>query len=282
MLNRHSKLVTSLLKVHLSLIRAVTRCLGFDLVRWPPATWSPATESAPALASPAPHGPAEQLQVDPDGQLLRRVAKFTMTSVARQRALIDAVRYVASRELPGSIVECGVWRGGSSMLAALVLQQCRDLDRDLYLFDTFTGMTPPSEYDVAMDGISAQQHLINDRGKQLVWCIAELEDVRHNMYATGYPAERIHFIQGPVEQTVSESFPAGSIALLRLDTDWYESTRHELEHLFPRLVRGGVLIIDDYGHWQGARKAVDEYLLAHGHHFLMHRLDYTGRMLIKA
>ena len=83
------------------------------------------------------------------------------------------------------------------------------------------------------------------------------------LHGTGYPPERIHFVRGPVEETLPAGAP-DEIALLRLDTDWYESTRHELEHLYPRLAAGGVLLVDDYGHWEGARKAVDEYFADHG------------------
>lgn len=225
--------------------------------------------------------PQADMATDADEGILNQVADYTMTSLARQQAMIDAVRYICARRLTGSIVECGVWRGGSSMLAALVLAEQQDLNRDLYLFDTFTGMTEPTEHDIAHDGISAQQHLSQDTEKNTAWCVAGLEDVRHNMTSTGYPADRIHYVQGAVEQTVGEAFPPGPIALLRLDTDWYASTRHEMEHLFPRLVSGGVLIIDDYGHWQGARKAVDEYFQQQDYHYLLHRLDYTGRMLVK-
>ena len=195
--------------------------------------------------------------------------------------MIDAIRYICHRRLKGSVVECGVWRGGSSMIAALTLMQEQELSRDIFLFDTFEGMTPPSDFDIAIDGKSAKEHLALDSDKVGVWCVAGLDDVRENMMATGYPPDQIHLIKGAVEETVTESFPPGEIALLRLDTDWYESTRHELAYLFPRLVDGGILIIDDYGHWQGARKAVDEYLIENGFQFFMHRLDYTGRLLVK-
>jgi len=263
-------------------MRAALRSTGFDVIRFradrPPVPSVARLDSQPRELGDSP----QQESGDPDAWILNQVADYTMTSQARQRAMIDAVRYVSARGLQGSIVECGVWRGGSSMLAALVLAQAGDLDRDLYLFDTFTGMTPPTDDDIAVDGVSAKEHLINDVEKKIVWCIAGLEDVKRNMASTGYPSDRIHYVQGPVEQTVGEAVPPGPIALLRLDTDWYASTRHEMEHLFPRLLPGGVLIIDDYGHWQGARKAVDEYFHHHGLHLLMHRLDYTGRMLIKA
>lgn len=91
----------------------------------------------------------------------------------------------------------------------------------------------------------------------------------------------LEFVIGPVEETLITKVPE-RIALLRLDTDWYESTRAELEYLYPRLVVGGVLIVDDYGHWKGARKAVDEYFAALGNDApLLNRLDYTGRMAVR-
>jgi O-methyltransferase len=112
-----------------------------------------------------------------------------------------------------------------------------------------------------------------------LWCIASLDDVRANLLSTGYPANQIHFVPGKVEQTIPKTLPE-RLALLRLDTDWYESTKHELEHLYPRLSNDGVLIIDDYGHWRGAREAVDEFFLR-SRHPLLHRLDYTGRLMLK-
>jgi hypothetical protein len=100
------------------------------------------------------------------------------------------------------------------------------------------------------------------------------------MGSTAYPGSHIHYVKGRVEDTIPKHAPQ-AIALLRLDTDWYESTRHELEHLFPRLVRGGVLILDDYGHWKGAKEAVDEYFAKLGRSPLLQRLDYSGRLAIK-
>ena len=100
------------------------------------------------------------------------------------------------------------------------------------------------------------------------------------MLSTGYDIARTHFVAGDVEQTIPGVVPE-QISLLRLDTDWYESTRHELKHLYPRLIRGGVLIIDDYGHWKGARQAVDEYLAETGAKLLLNRIDYTGRAAVK-
>ena len=104
--------------------------------------------------------------------------------------------------------------------------------------------------------------------------------VRELVLSTGYPAERLHLVHGPVEETLPARAPE-EIALLRLDTDWYESTRHELVHLYPRLADGGVLIIDDYGHWEGARRAVDEYFATEAPSLMLNRVDYTARIAIK-
>lgn len=248
------------------LFRGAIRSLGYDVVRHRPGG------SDPALP--------EDLASD-DRAVLERVGEYTMTSVARQAALVSAVRYLSRRKIGGCVVECGVWRGGSSMAVALALLQEHAADRDLYLFDTYEGMTPPTDEDKTSDGTSAQKHLDADVDKTGCWCIADIDDVRRNMASTGYPSDKVHFIKGPVESTIPAHMPTGPIALLRLDTDWYESTRHEMIHLFPRLVEGGILIVDDYGHWEGARKAIDEYLSGLSTVYLLQRIDYTGRLLIK-
>lgn len=213
---------------------------------------------------------------------IRAVRAYTMTSPERLFALIQAVRHVSSASVPGDIVECGVWRGGSMMAAALTLIACSDTRRGLHLFDTFEGMTPPTTKDVAMDGRAASTLLRSPRttDPESVWCYAGIDEVRAAMGSTGYPAERIHYIQGRVEDTIPRSAPA-RIAVLRLDTDWYESTRHELEHLYPLLSPGGLLIVDDYGHWAGCRQAVDEYFGTRDIKLLLNRIDYTGRIAVK-
>ncbi len=221
--------------------------------------------------------------VDPAiAQTVREVLPFTMTSPARVAALCEAVEYVVRNRVPGGIVECGVWKGGSMMAVARTLVRLGDPGRELYLFDTFEGMTAPTEKDIAITGESAAQLMAREdrRDPRSVWCVSPLEEVRQAVLGTGYDAAKVHFVKGRVEDTLPGRAPE-RIALLRLDTDWYESTRHEMEHLFPRLARGGVLIVDDYGHWGGARQAVDEYLGAHRVPLLLHRIDYTGRCAVK-
>ncbi len=212
-------------------------------------------------------------------ETMASVRQFTMTSTERLNGLCEAVRYINETGIEGDIVECGVWRGGSMMAIAEMLKRSGDTSRNLHLFDTFEGMSEPTEADVSVDGATAVDQLANEDkndGKS-VWCVASLEDVQSHMTQTGYPNERVHYHVGKVEETIPEAAPS-KIALLRLDTDWYESTAHEMEHLFSRLSDGGVLIVDDYGHWQGARRAVDEYFAKHSIGMMLHRLDYTGRI----
>ena len=214
-------------------------------------------------------------------QIIERVRSFTMTSSERISALCHAVRYVAKNRIPGDIVECGVWRGGSMMAAALTLQAEQDISRTLHLFDTFAGMPPPSEIDrAAQSGRSAGSLLEEADRSSKLWALASIDDVRANLEFTNYPAHRIRFIRGKVEDTIPREAPQ-EIAILRLDTDWYESTRHELIHLYPKLSIGGILIVDDYGHWEGARKAVDEYIRDNRLVILLQRIDYAGRIAVK-
>ncbi len=203
-----------------------------------------------------------------------------MTSVERMAALINAVTYVSQNRIAGDIAECGVWRGGSMMTVALTLLALGDRSRTLYLFDTFEGMSLPTGNDKSFDGISAESQLERDPQGTGIWCYASLDDVRTNILSTGYPAEKIQLIRGKVEDTIPAHMPS-KLSLLRLDTDWYESTKHELKHLYPILDRKGILIIDDYGHWQGARKAVDEYFSDMRDSVYLHRIDYTGRIVVK-
>ena len=212
------------------------------------------------------------------------VKEMTMTSAERILALCEAIDYISDSRIPGDIVECGVWKGGSMIAAATTLLRHGDDQRKLWLYDTFEGMSPPSELDVDYLGNNAEELMDNSSVEvsDSVWCCAHLQEVKQNLGSTPYPQNHIHFVVGPVEETlVDQNNLPEKIGLLRLDTDWYESTKVELEVLFPRLVDGGVLIVDDYGHWQGCRKAVDEYLQKNNIRIFLNRIDYTGRIGIK-
>jgi hypothetical protein len=240
--------------------------LGADIVRY---------QSVGALSLPPDFDEEAKATIE-------AVRAYTITSPERLFALIQAVRHVSVAGIAGDIVECGVWRGGSMMAAARTLLECEDTSRQLYLFDTFAGMSPPTDKDVAVDGQTARKLVSAERkgDPTSALCYASIDDVKSAMLGTGYPAARMHFVKGKVEDTIPIHAPE-EIAILRLDTDWYESTRHEMAHLFPRLVRGGVLIVDDYGHWTGCRQAVDEYLESNGIRLLLNRVDYTGRIAVK-
>lgn len=214
--------------------------------------------------------------------IINAVKNHTMTYPESIFSLIEAVHYITRRNIPGSIVECGVWRGGSMMAAALTLQSLNVRDRDLHLFDTFEGMPKPQDVDIDMYGNSAMPMFAERQIGEDVsdFCRATLREVQAAMAGTGYDEQRVHFHKGKVEITIPSAAP-DMIALLRLDTDWYESTRHELEHLYPRLSRGGILIIDDYGYWLGSRKATDEYIEKHAPSLFLSRIDCTVRIAVK-
>lgn len=242
-------------------VRSLARSAGFELI---------------------PIGSDIGAEIDQEtAEIIHRVRPFTLTSPERLVALCSAVDYVVQNQIAGSVVECGVWRGGSMMAAALRLKACCATDRNLILYDTFTGMTSPTSKDRrAGSDRTAQEDMSESDPHGLGWFAADLPDVRANLSRTNYPSDHIHYIVGPVEETLPAQVPEGGIAILRLDTDWYESTRHELRHLYDHIVPGGVLIIDDYGFWEGARVATDEFLSNLQRKPLLVRVDPTARIAV--
>ncbi|MCG8442639.1 MAG: TylF/MycF family methyltransferase [Caulobacterales bacterium] len=210
-----------------------------------------------------------------------RCADYTMASPARVYSIYLAVRYLVQNRIPGDMAECGVWRGGSSMAAALALIDIGDTSRKLYLYDTFEGMPEPEAVDRRSDGRHADE-ILKGLGHQKMseWCHASIDDVRRNMMSTGYPAENIVYVRGRVQDTIPREAP-DRLAFLRLDTDWHASTAHELKHLFPLLEKRGVAMFDDYGSWEGHRTAIDEYFAERSVFPLFNRVDTWGRMMIK-
>jgi len=232
---------------------------------------------------------------------ISKFAPYTMTvnrGIEPSYSLFKAVEYIVKNKIPGDFVECGVWRGGSIILIALALKYFGDTERKIFLYDTFTGMTEPDELDIDWDGKNLKKKWNMDsleKAKELTdsenpqWGIknplwgygGSIEDVRNNIYEkTDYPRENFIFVKGPVEQTIPNTI-SEKIALLRLDTDWYASTYHELVHLYPILSSGGVLIIDDYGWCKGAREATDKYLKDNKINLYLNRIDESVRLAIK-
>lgn len=222
--------------------------------------------------------PPQNYLIDMDKDFMEfwgNVQDYTMISVERAYAVYQSIQNICVNRIQGDWVECGVWKGGASMLAAFCFMKFHNSLPHLWLYDTYTGMTAPDENDrIAVSGQALSER--NPEG----WWAECLEDVKKNLLSTGYPKEKLHFIEGDVEVTLKDIKP-NEISLLRLDTDWYASTYAELKHLYPLLQSGGVLLIDDYGHFTGARKAVDQYFQERKQRPLLQRVDYTGRISIK-
>lgn len=210
-----------------------------------------------------------------------RAKKYTMTSLERLWALTNSVEYVLNNNLDGDFVEVGVWKGGNLILMDLLLQHYSVTNKAIYGFDTFSGMTKPGMFDRDLHGTPVDLLLNSNEkieGDLSIHAWASLETVINNLRANN--VNKVKLIEGDVLTTLQDkSNIPKSISILRLDTDWYESTKYELEQLYPLLVTGGVLIIDDYGHYLGAKQAVDEYFKKKRP--FMHYIDYTGRLIIK-
>ena len=214
-------------------------------------------------------------------ELKQKCLPHTMTSVDSLYYTYRAVRHVVENNIPGDFVECGVWKGGNTMMVALTLMKLGDKSRKIYLYDTFEGMSEPTEKDISYKQEDADgEWKTSQKNGYNEWCYSPLDEVKNNLKSAGYPEEKIVFVKGKVEDTIPGVIPE-KIAILRLDTDWYESTYHELIHLYPLLSKNGFLIIDDYGYWQGAREAVDKYFAENGIDIFMNRLDNSARGGIK-
>jgi hypothetical protein len=210
-------------------------------------------------------------------QIYESCRDYTMTSLPRMYSLYEATKYVSENGVPGDIVECGVWKGGSMMLVCKTLLHLSRCDKRIFLYDTFEGMSRPTERDVrsltgerAMDVWNCHQN-----GAVCNWAYCALDETKNNLLSTGYDQDRFVFVKGRVEETLPGTIPE-KISILRLDTDFYESTLHELHHLFPRLECGGILAIDDYGSYEGCRCAVDEYFHRNGIKIFLNRIDGSG------
>ncbi len=221
-----------------------------------------------------------------DRDLVRDViaSNLSMVSLEGLCSTLAACKYVCERDVEGDFVECGVWRGGNALIAAEIFRRYNSSKR-VYLFDTFRGMTEPSIEDTSLaDGTSALgEFQSSDRGDYNAWCFSSEEEVRNAFRSRELLSDRVVFVAGDVEKTLddTDNLP-NSISLLRLDTDWYESTRKELEVLYPLLSQGGCLIVDDYGVWSGAKKATDEYFqqATYSKPFF-HVTDNTRRIAVK-
>ena len=226
--------------------------------------------------------PTEFLPEDAD--LIEYVLQHNLSMVGLPGlcSTLSAAKYVVENDIPGDFVECGVWRGGNSMIAAEIFRRHNSKKR-VYLFDTFMGMTTPTDDDKMFDGTPAlNQFRESEKESHNDWCFSSLQEVQSNFSSRGLLDHRTVFVMGPVEETLTyaQNIPE-QIAVLRLDTDWYESTKIELETLYPRLSKGGCLILDDYGFWKGSKKATDEYFETLTSKPMLHVTDRDRRIGIK-
>jgi hypothetical protein len=202
---------------------------------------------------------------------IKIVKPYTMTSEERITALYNTLEYIRINNIPGDIVECGVWKGGN-ILGCIEYMNFYKMDKEVWLYDTFNGMTGTTDIDVDMNGVPGE-----------LWkglCNSPLFEVQSIMNQSSYNKDKLHYVVGDILETLDNiSNIPKSISLLRLDTDWYASTKKEMEILYPILSQNGVLIVDDYGHWKGAKKAIDEYFI--NQNINIENIDYTGIKIIK-
>lgn len=259
-----------------SIIKYCFRLFGADIVRY-----KPQTERYVFSTKNGKFRDFSEAQV----RIFRNVEPYTMLSPEWIRACSDATAYIAQHNVEGEVVECGTWKGGSSMAVALSLLAHNERERNFYIFDTFAGMSEPTEADITHAGVSAKSIMEQEQHRSEIpdtsrFCFSPIDETQRNLLGTGYPEERIHLIKGRTEETIQKNAPP-RIALLLLDTSWYQSTKHQLIHLFPRLVENGILIMSSYGHWQGTRRAVDEYISENNLSIFLHRIDYSCRLIQK-
>ena len=209
--------------------------------------------------------------------LIEFIGEYSLTPLIRRWTLIKSLHYINKKKVIGDIVECGIWRGGNLFLAKKIQDKYyKEIKRKLYGFDTFEGMPEPSIHD----GVKVNKTYQNFKNKNEPWTKASLDDVKNFSKKLFLDIDEFNFIKGKVEDTLKDkkNLP-NKISLLRLDTDLYESTKIELNILYPLLVEKGILIIDDYGDFQGCRKAVDEYFS--DKNVLMISVDKSCRVIVK-
>lgn len=215
------------------------------------------------------HNDAEFMEIH------EKVRRMTLTSIERQYALFNAVTYVVENGIPGDIVECGVYKGGSMFLVGLRLKQLK-ADRKIWMYDRFEkGMTEPGPDDIPIEGVGADHFYRVGLGVPVSQVIGLFNN---------YGISNFQVVPGDVRETLrrEENLPP-MISILRMDTDWYDSSLVELERLYPRLVSGGVAISDDHGHWLGQAKAFNDYFEKHFEFRkpYLNRNDYSCRTWVK-
>lgn len=208
--------------------------------------------------------------------------ELSMCSKEKLVSTLLSCKNVVKNNISGDFVECGVWRGGNSLIAAFIFNKYQS-NKKIYLFDTFEGMTPPTEDEFHLLSKKKSINTFQEyKNKSIQWCGASIDEVKKNFKNLNLLNENIIFIKGDVSQTLMKyNKNIQKISVLRLDTDFYESTKIELKYLYPKVETSGLIILDDYGHWSGSKKAVDEFFEVNNIHPFLIPIDYAARIMIK-
>ncbi len=203
-------------------------------------------------------------------ELLETIRPFTMSSEKRLYSLYSLAKKVCEMDIPGHFVECGVAAGGSTALLAAAIKRFSRRPRKLYAFDSFEGMPAPTAEDLHGD-MAAE-----DTGWGSGTCAApetSVEEICRRLEVS----DIVETVKGYFEDTLPQTrSDIGPIAMLHMDGDWYESTRSILNNLYDQVETGGIIQVDDYGHWQGCRQALDEFIQLRRVRFEIEKIDYTG------
>lgn len=199
-------------------------------------------------------------------KLFLTVEPYTMLPYDRMSALYEAAREIEASDSGGSIVECGVWNGGSAGILASVAGSNKM--RRVWLLDSWEGLPEPGEYDIHCSGQPGEKGMaLGSREKTEELLFGKL----------GLDRSRIHLLKGWFNETIpANKTDMGEISLLHLDGDWYESVKLCLEELYDSVVEGGYIFIDDYGEWKGCKKAVDEFFEKRNLRINLRHIDYAG------
>lgn len=226
------------------------------------------------------HDKIEEINI-PQKLLIKTSQKYSMTNERRLWSLLQSMQYVIQNKIDGEFVECGVWKGGNIILFKKYLEE-KKIKKNIYAYDTYDGMPKPGIFDYKLGYFKKEFGLNIYNVKKKNWNKIDLNTVKSNILNECDDIDNIHFIKGLVQDTLTknDNLPE-KISILRLDTDFYESSKKELEILYPRLSKGGILILDDYGTWTGVKQAVDEFFEKKGEIPFLHFVDYGCRLLIK-
>src|SRR6266404_2296528 len=205
-------------------------------------------------------------------RLTKNVLPYTLAGPERISNLYRLARRIERERISGDVIECGVCNGGTAAVLARSASRSR-MNRTVWLLDSFKGMPPVTEEDAdGPAGDSAESHVGQEVGNP--------ERVRQVLRKVGAKMDRVRFLPGWFQDTFP-SVTATQIAILNIDADWYQSVKLCLETFYDRVVLGGFISVDDYGHWPGCRKAVDEFFNARKLPYKLTQVDYTAHWFRK-